>query len=106
MKTLHTIKRIMIWMCLCAPDKTSRSRLKGAYFMFALIIFILNLSGLVAHVAFVYKFLLTDLDGSMFAFLGILGFAGTTFVMIIIFFLRHKMKILFNKFSEIYDTSE
>lgn len=61
---------------------------------------------MVAHVVYVYKFLLIDLDGSMFAFLGILGFAGTTFVMIIIFFLRRKMKSLFYKFSEIYDDSK
>lgn len=106
MEPLHSIKRILIWLCLCTADKSSSILLKRTYSIFALIIFILNLCGLVAHVVYVYEFLLIDLDGSMFAFLGILGFAGTTFVMIIIFFLRRKMKSLFYKFSEIYDDSK
>lgn len=107
MEPIHSIKRILIWLCMCTADKSSSIWLKRAHFVFALITFILTFSGFAAHVAYMYEYLSVDLDGSMFAFLGLIGFTDASFIMIIIvFFLRHKISILFDTLSEIYDASK
>lgn len=106
MEPFHSIKRISVWLCMCTADKSSSIWLKRAHFVFALMTFFSNFGGFAAHVAYIYQFLFIDLDGSMFAFLGLIGFTAVSFVMAIIFFLRQKMSSLFNRFSDIYDASK
>lgn len=104
MEPLYTIKRMLIWMYMCKSEKIANKWSKVTYFTFGLVTLLSNLSALAAHFAYIYRFLSTDLKGSLFAFIGIFGFCGVSYVMITALFLRERMNNIFEKLSEICNT--
>lgn len=74
MQPLLTVKRILIWLCMTPPEKSTSEWEKKQYLVFAFIVISSFLFMLMAHVAYIVEFLRTDLAGSLFAFLGVCGF--------------------------------
>lgn len=102
MEPLHRIKRMLIWVYMCKPEKTANKWTKTKYFIVGSVVLILNLGALAAHFAYIYKYLFTDLKGSLFAFFGIFGFFGVSYIMITAMFLQEKITEIFERLSEIY----
>lgn len=103
MKPLYTIKRILIWIYMCKPERKASKWTKTIYFKVGLTTFAFNLGALAAHFAYIYTFLSTDLEASLFACFGIFGFFGVTYVMMSAFFLQEKINSIFEKLSRIYE---
>lgn len=106
MKPLVTIKRILIWLCMCPPEKSTIEWKKKAFSSFASVVLISFLFALMAHVTYIAKFLKTDFPGCLFAFLGVCGFWGVMYIMTTAFIMRQKMNSVFEKLTEIYDSSK
>lgn len=102
MGPLHRIKRMLIWVYMCKPEKTADKWTKIKYFTVGFTILILNLSALAAHFVYFRKYLSTDLKKSLFASFGIFGFFGVSYITIIALFLQEQISDIFERLTEIY----
>lgn len=106
MKPLSTTERILIWLCMCPPKKSTNECKKRVYFVFAFVVFISFLFSLVAHIVYITEFFAVNLPGCLFAFLGVIGFWGVMYIMMAAFIMRQKMGNILENLSTIYDGSE
>lgn len=105
MKPLQTNKRVLIWLCMCSPNKKDSNLLKKIYrIAFALMIFIFNLWVVTAHLAFFWQFHSTHLDESLFALTNSTAFSIVMYIMIYAFFTRHQIRRIFKNLWKIYCT--
>lgn len=106
MQPLFTIKRILIWLCMCPPQKSTSKWKKRVYLIFAAVVLFSFLFGLMAHSAYIVKFLSTNFPGCLFAFLGVCGFWGVIYIMTTSFIMRQKISRFFENLTEIYESSK
>lgn len=106
MQPLVTVKRILIWLCMTPPEKSASKWKKTQYFVFAFAVIFSFVFLLMAHVAYIAKFLTTNLPGCLFAFLGVCGFWGVLYIMISAFIMRQEMNNIFDHLAEIYEFSK
>lgn len=102
MKPLATARSIMTWFRFCSASDSTGVCQKMLYFSLFSIILITNLCCVISSMVFVLKYLSTDLNGSMYAFM----IVATVFTWIcaatIAFFIRHKIRDLFKNLATIY----
>lgn len=91
---------------MCPPEKSTSEWKKKVYFVFAAVVLILFLFGLMVHIVYIVKFMKTDLPGCLFACLGVCGFCGVIYIMTTSFIMRQTMNNVFENLSEIYRSSK
>lgn len=105
-KPLETNRRVLIWLCMFLPDETASKREKLTYIVFTVCGVCTILSMLAASVTFFVKFVSIDLEESLYALVKISAYLCLTYMMIVVFILRHKISDIFEKLSTIYDERE
>lgn len=103
MKPLVTNKGVMTLLCMLPFDEGTSLRKRIACIAFSSFVFLANLAGLIASVAFIVKFNTSDLDRSLYALMHMFPFFAMAYSVFVIFFLRHRMGEVFRKLTEIYD---
>lgn len=105
---LPTTKRVLTWLCLCPPNKSTTTTTKRIfnYVLFTLLVFAFILSSMAAGFTFSFKFVSIDLKPSLFTFLVVAQLAATIYGLIVAFFLRHKVAAIFDGLTAIHDARE
>lgn len=103
---LSTNKMVLKWLCMIPFDKTSNKNHRVAFFLFALSGLTCKTFTAVAHVAFFVHYMHTDLHKSLFSLIGVMAISGAIYVGISGIILRHKIVIIYEQLSDIYDFGE
>lgn len=99
---LQTTRCVLTWLYLYPADQNTNKWKKLAYIIVSLIVFIVNVCGLAASVAFFMKFVSTDLEESIYALFQITGILPQIASMLVAFALRQKIFVIFEKLTTIY----
>lgn len=105
MNPLPTTKRMMQWLCMYPARFPSRWR-KIARITFASLMFFISGIGILVHVVLIWNFKLTNLEGSLFALMGLVGNISTLYSSIIAAVLRYRIEGILQQLTIIYDASE
>lgn len=106
MRPLVTNQRVLMWLCVCPPDELTKKWQKRVYIIFSVSVFLANLIGLAASLAYFYQFLSIDLEKSLCTVSQIAATISTVYAGIYLFLSRHKITKLFAKLLEIYKQSK
>lgn len=106
MKPLVTTTLVCRWFCICAPEDNSTTSKKIAYILLTSIAFVVTLALVAASMTFFMKNVSNDLEEALYALCQIVVHSGLLYVIIVAFFLRHKIRVIFNSLAEIYDASK
>lgn len=106
MEPLKTNRRVLTWLCICLPNKDTRSIYEWIYAIFSWTVFTLNLCAFLFSALFFIKFISTDLESCLFALFQIFGAANVVYMTIIAFFHRQKIRAIFEGLSNIYAASK
>lgn len=100
---LPTTRCILTWLAVYPSDKSDKKWKKFASIIICLVIFIANVCGLIASIAFFMKFISIDLEGSIYASYQITGILPLLLAMLISFVLRSNIIDIFEKLTKIYN---
>lgn len=106
MDPLPLNRRVLVWLYMFPPvDGASRwNKLASMCFSSAVCI---TLVGCVASsVVFVFRFIAIDLEDSLYAMFPLIACSGLLYTHIVAILSRHDITKLFEKLSQIYQTSE
>lgn len=103
MNPLETNKKVLIWLCLCPAEKSTKWTRKLIYIIFALIILTGNLCAFGTSVAYFLRYVSTDLEGSLYALYQIGAFYALIYMTITAFYLRQEILALFDSLTKIYE---
>ena len=104
MEALKTVKEMLTWISVCQPNELTSNSKKITRLVFSQLIFAGHLYGFLAHLAYIFKIGLNDLEGSVNAFMGTVGFICVTYVLTTVFIFRERIEAIFKQLSEIYNT--
>ena len=102
MEGFETPKKMFTWLRVYPEVENTSELEKISHIIFALIVFCANLFSALAHWGYLWKYVSTDLKGSVFAFMGATTFSCLTYILIIVFLLRNRICNIINKLLEIY----
>lgn len=102
---LELLQKGLGWLCVFPSAKADSTIDKIARVVFTIIVFFANLCALLASATFVYKFISTDMQRSLYALLQMGSFFIMTYTIVVAFFVRDKIIGIFEKLSEIYRAS-
>lgn len=107
MEPLATTKQVLIWLSMY-PDRFGSSNIckKVTKFLLPHILFIFFLFITLSVGCFTLKYFETRLVDCLFAFMATVNCVGTFNTIVIAFFTRHQLPIMFEKLSAIYDERE
>lgn len=107
MKPLAASSRMLIWFCVFSANKISTSNLiwKILHNIFTVAVFIGNICTLTTSTTFFVKFISLDLEQALYSLFQIVGSASILYLMVVTFFQKQKINILFEHLSAIYDKS-
>lgn len=107
MEPLATTKQVLIWLSM-HPDRPGSSNIgkKVTRFLLPCILFLLFLFMSLSIGCFTVKYFETRLEDCLFSFMGAVNCFGSFNSIVIAFFTRHQIPILFEKLSAIYGESE
>lgn len=106
MKPLVTNHRVLTWLSLCSADENTSKREKRCYILFAAINYFIFIFFLACSIAYFFTFIQTDLEKSLGSLFQIAACSGIIYMLIVIFFLRHKISAIFIKLSDVYKASK
>lgn len=106
MEPLKTNKLLLTWLGMCAAKKSTDKKTKMAYIGVASTIFAFIILCLISNIAFIVKFLSTNLKGALFSIMTISGYAAMLYTQINAFNMRHKINGIFERLSKILNESE
>lgn len=106
MKALMTIRQMLIWISICQPIEFTSNWKKRAFFVFYLISVSTNSFSVIITFIFLSKFTSIDLITCLGMIYVVAGSSAIISSLILAFFLRHKIDDIFNKLSNIYETSK
>lgn len=104
MNLLSTNQRVLTWLCIYPADDSTRIEIKLAYIIVSIVIIAIELSILIASIAFFMKNVSSDLDSSLFAVIQIVGLFGLTYMIIVAFILSRNITDMFKGLTLICDT--
>lgn len=99
MKPLKTSQRILIWLCMCSAEKSTSVRKSVTYFTIFLIIFAINFGNTISGYMYFIKYMSTDLEGCLFAFMASSATLVVLYTMFSAYRLRHKINELFENLA-------
>lgn len=88
------------------PSKSLSVRKKCAQKLCALLIFGVNLFGVIILSVYIWKYVMIDLIGSLFTFIGIATYTASLYSMPIAYYSRHQAHRIFVQLAMIYDASK
>lgn len=100
MKPLKTPKKMFTLVCIFPAAEFTTN---WTYIISAVIIFAGNFLATVAHVVYLCKYISTDVNGSIFVFMGASTFGCVTYITICVFILRKQITCILDRLSAIYD---
>lgn len=106
MKALITNHRLLVWIYFCSDDDFHGKWTKLARIVFSLGVFLISFSCFPASLAYVIKFLETNLEESLFALFQVATSSGCIYFSIHAYFYRYRFAQLFETLSEIYAESK
>lgn len=106
MRPLVTASRVLTCLCIFPPDNLTSFLKKWTYIAFTFSVIASEIIGFVAAVTFVWKLYLIDFEKAIYAFCTCLGLLCMIYTALVAFFLRHKIPIIFERLTEIYETSK
>lgn len=106
MKPLVTSQRVLIWLCMCSSERIASQSKKLMYAIFGLISVLSTIVGLIAAVTFVYKYMFTSLELTLYVLMNVSGGAGLLYSWAVAFTARDKVNAIFERLSLIYDASK
>lgn len=102
MRPLATAQRIFSWFCIGPFDEPSTGK-EIARVVFVVFLPISVVSCKVSSVLFFFKYISTDLNGSIFALLQIAMYFGLIYTMVAVASSRRELLAIFDSLSKIYD---
>lgn len=106
MTPLATNQLVLTWLYAFPSDKSASKWKRIAYFVFALCVFVVNVSGLIAGASFISKFMSTKLEDALFSLYHTCVSCNAVYQSIAIVILRHKLSAIFKSLEKIYHESE
>lgn len=101
MDPLLSNKWALTWLCVYPAAKTTSKLKRMAYLMFTVIVLFGLMCGTVSHFAYFMKYKSTDLEGSLFGFMGFATFLALDYVMVFIYSQRRQVISIFDELSSI-----
>lgn len=99
---LKTNRWILTWLCVFPPEKNTSKWKKLAHIAFSLTVFIINAGSFFGSLAFFLKYMSVDLEQCIFALVQMIGEVNMSYVSIITFIQRDKIKAIYDDLSRIY----
>lgn len=106
MVPLAVHRQVLTWCCVYPPDENTSKWEKLSFKAFAFVIFVSLLSTIAVSVAYIAKFMSTDLGGSLHALFQITAYTGLSYVALNGFILRDKITAIFSQLTQIYNESK
>lgn len=107
MEPLITNRQCLVWLRSCSPEESTTARQKLVHTMFAMIVLTALICLFATSVAFSWKFASIDEGRSVFAIMFVLAeFALICMELVAMIALRHKIDVIFDKLSAIYEGSK
>lgn len=106
MKPLKTLKQMLVWICVCQPNKITSKWKKRAFFANLLAGITIIMAAGTASLLFFLKFISIDLESSLDSLYPAAAGFGLAYTLLMAYLLRHKMNAIFDDLSNIYDTSK
>lgn len=101
MKPLSTPQKVLMLFCVWPADEVEWKKM--ACIIFTLCNLIANIVGLLASAAYFLKYVSIDMEDSLYGLFTVFGFAIAIYMVVFVFFSRHKIHKIFLKLTEIYD---
>lgn len=106
MRPLQSNQRMLIWLCAYSTEGTDDKHRNSAHVAFTAVVFATYVCFLGASIAYWLKFATVDLSETLYATIQITAALPMIKALIIMIFLRHKFKALFESLAKIYDASK
>lgn len=102
-RPLHTTRRVLTWLCLYPADKNTSKLTKLAYIIVSSIVFTTCLYCSASSIVYFMKYVSTDSEEALYALILCIGVLPLIIAILIAFALRHKITVIFEKLTNIYD---
>lgn len=103
MQPLKTVQQLFIWLRVCpAPEPISKIQTM-VHTIFAVVVFGSSVCGIVVHSTYMLEYSSIYSKRSVFAFMGVIAYVCSVYIIVTEFFLRFQIKNIFEKLSNIYD---
>lgn len=104
MQPLETTKRILVWIYMYPDAESSYTLLWKTTARTSVILLHLSMTlcSIVACLTYIIKNVSTNLESCLFTFMAFNTFCGIIYVIIVAFFVRHRVPLIFDQFSAIY----
>lgn len=106
MDPLVTNKKMLMWLCILPAQAQTNQNMKLLYIVTSFTLLTSCFLGLIASVAFMVKYLSTNLEDCLYALFQVSGDASALYMILIAFILRRQIAALFDQLSEIYCASK
>lgn len=97
MDPLLSSKWALTWLCVYPAAKTTSSLKKLAHLVFTVTVLFGLFCGTVSHFVYFIKFKSTDLEGSLFGFMGFASFLALDYVMFFVYSQRNQVVSIFQQ---------
>lgn len=104
MRPLKTNQQVLRWICVLPWDESTSKWKKIAISMFALSVFIVNVSAVAASIVRLKSSIATDLEESLYSLFPIAASSSATYAMVVAFLSYRKIDGIFRKLSEIQNS--
>lgn len=104
MDALPTARIVLTWLCVYPPDVSVSNAKRKIHYIFTLIVIALQVIVFGVGLAFMLRYIMTDMAHSLFAFSVSLAHLAMIYVIIVAFFLRNEIPTIFETLQNIYNT--
>lgn len=101
MEPLITNRWLLTWLCVYSAARTTSELKKIGHIVFAVTVVFGLMCGTVSHFVYFLKFISTDLEGALVAFMGFTTFFALEYIMIVIYSERSQVTAIFEQLSHI-----
>lgn len=103
---LKSNQKVLKWLCGLPPERNSTKASKLAYIAFTLSVISGLLIPLIASGTYIWRNILDNIEDALFCVFHHIGGTSILYQCIAIVLLRHKLIVIFEQLSKIYDESE
>lgn len=103
---LKTNRLVLTWFCVYPPEQNTNKWKKLAYAIFALSLLVDSFLISFSSIASILAYISTDFEESLFALMQLFAGSVMIYVVVITFFLRHKIVAICDSLTRIYEASK
>lgn len=104
MGPLMTNREALTWLYICPSAEPLTKSKRNARKTFFVAVCVGHVCGFAIHVAYVFKIGLSNLEGSIYAFMGAVAFFSSGYILVTVFVFRHQIGVILEQLSSIYET--